>query len=225
MCLAKDLKILYALLNMLEEDIRQLEKVRLELYNMNKERKKITSKHSGVMFIVLGLLFSLGFFIVLKMAYSVMPEEFNYVLLAPVFGFLVEFVLRKLYIKKERKAVLKSVSSSIKRKEEEAEEILDGIRTVYEFAESKRRMISGGQEKKFLRNKFCIEYILKNDTPDDLVINMDKAYAEFECKYSRMKNYPDLKSLGEKIRCAQTQVEYTDLLIKHNPASGGEEDA
>lgn len=213
MCYAKDIKMLYTFLDIINKDISKLDKVRISIYQEEQNKIKILKKHSGIQFILFSLLFSVLSYIVLNLIYVFIPKDFNYTYLFPFFGILIEFILRIKYIKQERDPVLKGVNSTIKKYKENEKEIMDDIIKVEALAEKEKRKITDPKNKKYLNNLIFLEYLLDNAYSDETALNFDKLYAEFECKVNKMDSFPDLKDLKEKIQLSQTESRYAELTI------------
>lgn len=211
MCQIKDVKLYQTFINIMLEDIQQLEKVSLDIYKYNKEKEKAEKKHAGVHFIIMSALFSFLAFVFLRMVYSVIPKEFPYYFLAPLFGFTVEYFIKRNYSKKEKKALIKSLDDTLKKLNKEKDEIQEGILNTEAFRETKQKDLTKTPGQ-YINNTVCLDYVIHSKKKDDAVINFEDVYNELEAKLSVIDQYEELKEVSEKIREAQTQSVYLKLV-------------
>lgn len=211
MCQIKDVKLYQTFINIMLEDIQQLEKVSLDIYKYNKEKEKAEKKHAGIYFVLMSALFSFLAFVFLRMVYSVIPKEFPYYFLAPLFGFTVEYFIKRNYSKKEKKALIKSLDDTLKKLNKEKNEIQEGILNTEAFRETKQKDLTKTPGQ-YINNTVCLDYVINSKKKDDAVINFEDVYNELEAKLSVIEQYEELKEASEKIKEAQTQSVYLKLV-------------
>lgn len=213
-CYIKDVKLYYTFLDLIKTDIKQLETTEKQINEVKTEIQQVKKKHAGINFALRAAAFTAGCFIILRMAYSVEPKDFNYVLLAPVFGCLIELIFAFQYSRKEKKAVLKGLEKSLSSLEEEKREYENSILNTDAVRQKKLKYLTE-EPGKYVNNFLCLEYILKNDKNDDTVINFDSRYEEFISRYEKIDEYPELAELKERIQQEETNSQYTELIIKN----------
>lgn len=210
-----DIQRFKALAKMIDEEISLKDKTNRALTDLLKEKKEINKKHNGLNFILKAVLFSAACAVILEMIYSFSTSDFNYVLLAPVIGAFIEFIIKIKYDKGEKKATLKSIEGHIKKETDELNFRKENINTMALLYNETFSNIIGHDdvpENDMMGNVLFLEYALQSASSDK--INFINIYEEFFKKFNLMDNDEKYKELKDKITQEQTKYTYRKNILK-----------
>lgn len=211
----KDIRLYKVLLETADTKINNIESIENELFTAERELNKLNKKHAGIHFCLSALLFTVLSFVALRMAFVLIPKDFPYYYLAPVPGFIIEWVRRNKFIENEKKAMSKSLGGQIKKYKEDingqTKELISLIPVLKE-AKNKLTNITDIMSD----NIYALNYITRNEE-DYNKVSFEVRYNEFINKINAIgeNNHPELQELKTSIYKFNDISVYRNIVLKN----------
>lgn len=211
----KDIRLYKVLLETADTKIGNIESIENELFTAENELNKLNKKHAGIHLCLSALLFTALCFVALRMAFVLVPKDFPYYYLAPIPGFIIEWVRRNKFIENEKKAMSKSLGGQIKKyKEEISSQTKELISLIPVLKEAKNKLTNITDI--MADNTYAINYITRNED-DYNKVSFEVRYNEFINKINAIgeENHPELQELKTSIYKFNDISVYRNIVLKN----------